>query len=536
MTRNSLKLSNKTLFACAAAAVLFGAGSAHAGSPPPGGTGFYLGINGGYGWSQNKVTGTPYQSFAPSGNGTAVPAFSHNQGPAGSITGIQGGYNYQINNWVLGGEGDFDLSGMNGAAARVLPDPLRGAGGLASDGFMSHESIDWLANLRARLGYSMDDGLLYATGGLGFEGVQDKYLLSTDVAPSTFSVSTASNANRTEIGWVAGVGYEYGIAPGWTMRGEYLHYGFGSGKSRVVPEVPCRATGSACGAIVNGGKNDIDTLDIGLDYNFGAGAMGQPGYESASGSVAAVSWTGFYAGINGGYGWSKNQVTATPYQNFAPSGSGPVIPAFSHSQGMSGAVTGIQGGYDDQINNYVVGGEGDFDLAGINGATARVLRDPLQGSSGTASDGFMSQESVNWLASLRARLGYTLNNGVLYATGGLGFEGIQDKYLLSTDAADSSVYSTSTVSSANRVVVGWVAGAGYEYPIAPQWTLRGEYLHYGFTPNAVKAVPSVPCSGFSASSACGAYVASKNSSIDMLQLGLTYTFGDGFLGRSEDNH
>ena len=74
----------------------------------------------------------------------------------------------------------------------------------------------------------------------------------------------------------------------------------------------------------------------------------------------------------------------------------------------------------------------------------------------------MSQESVNWLASLRARLGYTLNNGVLYATGGLGFEGIQDKYLLSTDAADSSVYSTSTVSSANRVVVGWVAGAGVE--------------------------------------------------------------------------
>ena len=237
---------------------------------------------------------------------------------------------------------------------------------------------------------------------------------------------------------------------------------------------------------------------------------------------SAPSWTGFYVGVDAGYGGSSNSVTGLPYQNFAQR----AVPAFAYGQGLNGSVAGFHGGYNYQINNLVLGAEGDFDFAGINGAAARVVRDPLGGAGGLATDGLMSHESVDWLASIRGRLGYAWGSGLFYATGGVAFEGVNDKYLLSTDAADSSVYSASTASSGNRSPVGWVVGAGYEYMLTSNWILRGEYLHYGFSQGNIQTLAVVPCSGFGAGSACGANVASRNNNVDLVRLGLSYKFGE----------
>ncbi len=234
-----------------------------------------------------------------------------------------------------------------------------------------------------------------------------------------------------------------------------------------------------------------------------------------------LSWTGFYAGVDAGYGWSSNAVTAVPYQNF---GLPAAVPGFAFSQGLNGSVAGFHGGYNYQINHLVRGAEGDFDLGGINASGARVVLDPL-GGAGPATDGLMSHESVDWLASVRGRLGYAWGRGLFYATGGVAFEGVNDKYLLSTDASTSAIYGTSTASSANRSTVGWVVGAGYEYRLTPNWTLRGEYLHYGFSQGNIQTIAALPCSGFGAGSACGAHVASRNNGVDLVRLGLSYQFG-----------
>src|SRR5882672_111042 len=91
----------------------------------------YLGFNLGYQW------GSATQSGAR---------------PSGLMGGIQGGYNWQIGQFVFGGETDIQLSS-------------------ADDTFAAWKfSNPWFGTLRARAGYAMSNVLLYATFGLAYGG------------------------------------------------------------------------------------------------------------------------------------------------------------------------------------------------------------------------------------------------------------------------------------------------------------------------------------------------------------------------------
>jgi outer membrane immunogenic protein len=248
-----------------------------------------------------------------------------------------------------------------------------------------------------------------------------------------------------------------------------------------------------------------------------AADLGAPVYRRpAAIPVAVSSWTGFYVGFNGGYGWSNSSTTATPFQNFPGL---VVIPPFAVSQNLNGAVFGGQLGYNYQIANWVVGVEGDFDWAGINNASSSLAISP--GSGGTANDGFMAHQNIQWLASIRGRLGYVWGPSLLYVTGGAAWDKRNDNLLVSTNTnvagAAASAASFSTTKS------GWVIGAGYEWMITPNWIVRGEYLHYGFNSGDITPV-SVPC-GFAGPAVCGVNVSSSNNNIDVVRLGLSYKFG-----------
>src|SRR5580698_5957356 len=65
------------------------------------------------------------------------------------------------------------------------------------------------------------------------------------------------------------------------------------------------------------------------------------------------SWTGFYVGINGGYGWNQ-------WSN--PDGT---LAVFGNSFNGSGPVAGGQIGFNYQISQFVVGVDADFDWANI---------------------------------------------------------------------------------------------------------------------------------------------------------------------------
>jgi outer membrane immunogenic protein len=132
-------------------------------------TGPYLGGNLGYQWS--STTNNPTN-------------------PAGIAGGVQGGYNWQTGQFVFGGEADITLSD-------------------AEDTFAPWKfSNPWFGTLRGRVGYALNNILLYATGGLAFgRGELDAF---------------GQTERQTHIGWAAGVGMEVGMGANWSARVEYL--------------------------------------------------------------------------------------------------------------------------------------------------------------------------------------------------------------------------------------------------------------------------------------------------------------------------
>jgi outer membrane immunogenic protein len=130
----------------------------------------YLGGNLGYAWG--SVTNNPTK-------------------PSGFAAGIQAGYNWQYGHWVYGIEGDIQASA-------------------ADDTFAPWKfSNPWFGTVRGRAGYAMSNILFYATGGLAFGGLRGE----------TFGLSES----HTTAGWTAGVGAEFGFAPSWSAKVEYLY-------------------------------------------------------------------------------------------------------------------------------------------------------------------------------------------------------------------------------------------------------------------------------------------------------------------------
>ena len=162
-------------------------------------TGFYVGINGGYGWGSSKWD---------------IPAV--NPKPSGGLAGGTIGYNFQTGQWVWGVEADLDWSGMKDSIAC-------GAG-------TCETKNDWLGTARARLGYAgWNNWLPYLTAGAAFGDVK---------ADNSTRGTTAS---KTQLGWTAGAGIEYAIRSNWSVKVEYLYadlgkFDCGTSCSAVVPD------------------------------------------------------------------------------------------------------------------------------------------------------------------------------------------------------------------------------------------------------------------------------------------------------------
>jgi outer membrane immunogenic protein len=162
------------------------------------------------------------------------------------------------------------------------------------------------------------------------------------------------------------------------------------------------------------------------------------------------NWTGYYIGVNGGYGFASGNTTATvaggPFNGLSATGSG----------NISGGVAGGQMGFNYQINQLVVGMEGDFDWSG---------------QSKTDSIGVLSETvKLPWIATIRGRAGIAIDRALLYGTGGVAF----------TEASDNvTAAGVGTLFSASSVNAGWTIGAGAEFALAQNWTARVEYLYVG---------------------------------------------------------
>ena len=240
-----MELDMKKLFLCAAAlGVTAMASSAMAAdlplkAPPPevwNWTGFYAGVNVGYGWASDPTTLTDTTSttltrvndadttpiFIPLGTTTAAAAGSGNINPRGWVGGIQGGYNWQSNAFVYGLEGDFQISGQSGTATICDTPGCPLGSGIATDSF----KMPWFGTLRGRIGFTPSPTwLLYATGGLAVAEIQTSV---TEGPVGGGAGGTFFGTSTTRAGFAIGGGVETALAPRWTLKVEYLYMGFGN--------------------------------------------------------------------------------------------------------------------------------------------------------------------------------------------------------------------------------------------------------------------------------------------------------------------
>ncbi len=181
-------------------------------------TGFYVGLNAGYGFG--------------SSDWSAVPTASNK--PKGFLVGGTLGYNYQVGSWVFGLEGDFDWSNVKGSADCAV-------------GISCSTSNTWLATFRGRLGYAFDRWLPYITAGGAYGNVK------AEVSVPAFGL--AASTAKSQLGWAFGAGREYAFLGNWTAKIEYLYVDLGNFDTGPAP-------------IVNNVSFKENIVRAGLNYKF----------------------------------------------------------------------------------------------------------------------------------------------------------------------------------------------------------------------------------------------------------------------------
>ncbi|GAB4066078.1 porin family protein [Ancylobacter sonchi] len=135
-------------------------------------TGFYIGANAGYGWGSADFS----------------------DDTDGFLGGIQAGYNWQFagSPLVVGIETDIQATNIESPTF----------------------SLDYFGTVRARLGFAVDQFLIYGTGGFAY-------------GRGDYELAGLTN-KQTNTGWTIGAGGEYAFSPNWSVKAEYLYVDLGT--------------------------------------------------------------------------------------------------------------------------------------------------------------------------------------------------------------------------------------------------------------------------------------------------------------------
>jgi outer membrane immunogenic protein len=197
-------------------------------------SGFYGGINGGYGWGNSTAYYKPNDPASAAAGSIPSSDFHRDGGLAGG----QLGFNWQFNTlWLAGIEADYQWSDFSGTGHSLFH--LTDVAGLST--MSAHQKIDSFGTIRARMGVTITNALLlYGTGGLAVAQVHENLNLTasaTGALPATggFSYSCVAgtscftgSSSKTMAGYIAGTGAEYAVTSRVTFKTEVLFMHFGS--------------------------------------------------------------------------------------------------------------------------------------------------------------------------------------------------------------------------------------------------------------------------------------------------------------------
>ena len=253
-------------------------------------TGLYVGINGGFAWSNSSVAFAPNDPAALAGAFSGCPPGAPGIPVAlrgqcigsvdfrrdGAVAGGQFGYNWQVNShWLVGAEADYQWSNLDGSVSSSFR-----LGNVGATNMVASQTVDSFGTVRARAGVVLAPPLLlYGTGGFAFGQVHENLRVP---AVATGGLSPAGgfsyactigttcftgSAAQTLFGWSAGAGAEYAITTNLIFRTELLYVHLSA------PTVTAIATAVAAGtspASIAAGFSPVyfAVMRAGLNYKF----------------------------------------------------------------------------------------------------------------------------------------------------------------------------------------------------------------------------------------------------------------------------
>ena len=242
-------------------------------------------------------------------------------------------------------------------------------------------------------------------------------------------------------------------------------------------------------------------------------------------SIIALNWTGCYLGGHFGGSFIDKKIGQFAVQSPSVFGFSPSFAVSDNSTDLNS--TGILGGGQVGCNlqfaaNWVVGIEADASGANPQGGGSGQRTETLPGIITTASLTGSASARTDFIATATGRLGYTfgrLGQGMVYAKGGTAWA--DDKYQFNGQVSCSPVpCALATIVtpfnfSASETRVGWTVGAGVEWAMWENWSVKLEYDYLDFGNRAITFNDPV----------LGAATVNISQRISEVKLGVNYRFG-----------
>jgi outer membrane immunogenic protein len=209
-------------------------------------------------------------------------------------------------------------------------------------------------------------------------------------------------------------------------------------------------------------------------------------YPMKGSPAQAFNWTGFYIGVNGGYGASAYNDQLRDISNGAANSFSGLSP--------SGAFGGGQVGYNWQAvgSPFLLGVEADIEGADIRQTSTWTLA--------------TSSSKVNWFGTARGRAGYVIDRTMIYATGGWA-----DGHVRNSELGGARYLSDHTHS-------GYTVGGGLEwFAINAPWSVKAEYQYVNLGKNDPMTAAGVHLSSFAGTSV-------HDDAFHTFRIGLNYKF------------
>ena len=196
----------------------------------------------------------------------------------------------------------------------------------------------------------------------------------------------------------------------------------------------------------------------------------------------AVDWTGFYAGVHGGYanGDWDGQLRSTAGSPILPLSPADIYRGHQ-TLDADGWLGGLQFGYNKQLGKVVLGVEADVSWTGLDGKETN--RQTFFGANPGESISYdkTHKPELDYFGTLRGRVGYDFGGILPFVTGGVALGRARETLNVDVNSVGfvwaRGLETNEASGRAEEDHIGWTAGAGVEGKVGYGWSLKAEWLH-----------------------------------------------------------